>query len=74
MARRRHKFDVGDFVQVIRDNKPIGEIAKISMKMYDETNDTFNYRLEGIGWIEEKKLILITPFKPIIPTQTQESQ
>ncbi len=74
MARRRHKFDVCDFVQVTRDNKPIGEIARISMKMYDEVNDTFNYRLEGIGWVEEKNLVLVAPFRPVISTQIQENE
>jgi hypothetical protein len=73
MARRRHQFDVGDFVQVAKDGVGFGAAMRITMKMYDEVNDTFNYRVEG-GWVEEKNLLLVTPYQPVITPQIQENE
>lgn len=50
MARRRHKYDVGDIVIYNTVN------VKIKLKMYIEDSDTYSYLLEGYGWIPENQL------------------
>lgn len=54
MARRRHKYDVGDFVTYTAKNETIN--IKIKLKMYIEESDTYSYLLDGYGWIPENQL------------------
>mgnify|MGYP001358264581 CR=1 FL=1 len=63
MALRRNKFEVGNFVQLKHDKTNC--IYCVLQTFRDDTNDTFCYRLDGNGWVNETDLIFAIILQPL---------
>lgn len=58
MALRRNKYQQGDIVHLSNDPNKIPYTVRQMLR--DDTNDTFQYKLDG-GWYWEKDLVLVIP-------------